>query len=704
MFYNYSSFPLHTNNMAKRMKRSVVPASSVKFDNTKNSYTYKRKYVQFFVGKNRIYEIPKDFFHSCISYTIKSEDSRGVVLHEPIFTKPDGVSVSETHVQSFLGNIRLFWILVYSSPDIFKKGISCNYSKIVKDCNENCPMACLKGFVYSNEFGDIFKTKLDGKTMVLICDAYDQVPPEIYINAAFLLSDQYKGHSNSGDTAIKVSGIRSEDIRPYKLLVREGLLKCQVIRGIEYLKEPSVIKWENDIVTSFNRFERCFSGDEIIVENSSDASQILIEEQLKACKVCLNYPVSYVVGFPGTGKTTVLTKILEYSNGSLILTPSHTARKVVEKRAKLNSPDSKFSVEVIAFAIRNLSKWGNDGGSEDLNERNKAMMEKFVTKNGVEIETLVIEEASMASLEDVSVILDICSSTIPSIKRVVFCGDDRQLQSVSKGRVLSDIIKSSSIPGTKLVTNHRSGNALSNNLRHILTSKHREMKFDETFEIEEYDDHCFEVDDDRYGRRRLLAKDQISEKFIQYTEKGKQVHILCYTNLEASRINTDIKKFLFGDCDDAFPVGCKIRVKDIENISGDNVCRNDLLEIVSKFDPENKKAYGFVVKYWNRSISDENEPFSIEVTDKPRYTFELGYATTVHSTQGDEVQYIIVHGIPNSVFFSRDAFYTSVSRGKEKVIVISSKTDNKNWRRIVEKSAIVRVSTLVPMIDDGFGK
>lgn len=245
------------------------------------------------------------------------------------------------------------------------------------------------------------------------------------------------------------------------------------------------------------------------------------------------------------------------------------------------------------------------------------------------------------------------------------------------------------------MTNHQSGRALSENLRHILTSDHLHMRFDDTFEVEEHGEDRLEVDRDAYGRRRLLAKDQLSEAFIHQTQRGKRVHVLCNTNLEASRINADIKKFLFGECEEAFPVGCKVCVKDPDIISGAEICRNELLEIVNRVDPP--KGYGFKVKY----LSTSDEPFSITVDDKPRHAFELEYASTVHATQGDEVQYVIVHGIPNSAFFSRDAFYTSVSRAREKVIVISSKSDAKNWRRIVEKPAIPRVSTLVTKIDFG---
>lgn len=106
-----------------------------------------------------------------------------------------------------------------------------------------------------------------------------------------------------------------EDTRPYMLLVKESLLKCEIVRGEEHLKDPSVVKWERDLVESLGRFRGSFSRGGVVVENSG--GEVLVKEQLGACEVCLNNPVSYVTGFPGSGKTSVLTKLLGCSNGTL---------------------------------------------------------------------------------------------------------------------------------------------------------------------------------------------------------------------------------------------------------------------------------------------------------------------------------------------------------------------------------------------------
>lgn len=80
---------------------------------------------------------------------------------------------------------------------------------------------------------------------------------------------------------------------------------------------------------------------------------VLIDEQREAHRLSMSNPVSYLSGYPGTGKTSCLCRILKDSMGTVVLTPCHVSREVVCQRAFQKGIDpNTFSVEVLALAVR----------------------------------------------------------------------------------------------------------------------------------------------------------------------------------------------------------------------------------------------------------------------------------------------------------------------------------------------------------------
>lgn len=185
------------------------------------------------------------------------------------------------------------------------------------------------------------------------------------------------------------------------------------------------------------------------------------------CIISMNNGVSSICRMPGVGKTSSLCKIIKISKGTVVLTPSPVAR--VKENLIF---ESTFSVEVLAFGIRRIHTRHPDANNSGFNasDRSCQMMESFQDLDGnIQVETLVVEETSIADIFQTSAVLSaLCK--FPSFDRIAFCGDHNQLESISEGSVLRDVIESSSVLRAVLKTNHRSKSGLSENLGRIITS------------------------------------------------------------------------------------------------------------------------------------------------------------------------------------------------------------------------------------------
>ena len=669
----------------KKLKSGDIYGSAIKYDDIHGGYKTNGKYVNFGMGKNRTYDVGENFLTNDVVFRVLSETSRAITVGDPR---------SENPVMK--KNLSFVWILNKIDSGFSKHCKGKYLLSTIESCQKYCDSRCLRGFEYENKFGGRCTVYPSGKEMSDICKLFDQTARADFMKAADLLNEKFKGHRSNGDSAIKVSSIRAGDMNAYRTLVKEKLLVVQIIDKKEFLVTKEVSDAEETIVKNISNLIKSFDCDKIEISNSEGAKEILVDEQLQACNVSINNGVSYICGQAGRGKTSTLCKVIENSNGTLILTPSHVSREVVLTRGKkAGLSEDKFSVEVLAFAQLHLSEWVNFNNSADgtpPSERSSEMMHKFLDKdNDLVIDTLVIEEASMADIfQTANVINEMCK--IKSLKRIIFCGDYRQLPSVSKGNVLEDIMNCSEIHGTILKINHRSGSALSENLNHIITSSIFKIQEDDTFQIKVYPLSECTVETDMYNRTKVIVLEPLLRLFMDYMDKETPCHIFAYTNDEVNKINSSVREALFGIDSVMFPNGCKVKVRDCENIEPAVFHHNDFLEIV-----QNIGTKKYIVKRWN--IPEENNPhISITINGGLKDTLTLGYASSIHSFQGSEVESVLIHGIPNAKFFSRDALYTAVSRGKKHVSIITVPGAH-NWNKILYKKEIPRISNLGKLLE-----
>lgn len=673
----------------KRSKPSFILGCRIRFDEASGSYKDGDSYINFGEGESRVFDVCEYFLTKDVIFEVLSQVNRVITVGNP---------------QSKSGNLsgkglEVAWVLNRYDKRMTRCVDEFTMTNILKRLGKRCDSECLRGIRYWNKFQDPVDVHMDGRGLQEICKIMEYEPRSLYARAADALNLRYKGHRSNGDSVIRVSTIAQDDLPIYMILVRERILLAQKVDGKEYLITKEVDRSEEMMVRSLHELSRRFDVVGTPVANDEDDSgggEQLIEEQLDACRIAMSNPVSFLCGMPGTGKTSTLCRIMKDSKGVVVLTPSHVSRQVVLQRAIQNGVAlQNFSVEVLAFAVRHVEEWtpGHESrGEYTIGQRSKDLMEKFKKEDGsLQVETLVIEEASMVDVfQSSKVIKQFCE--IPSLKRIVFCGDHRQLASVEKGRVLQDVMECGTIPGKVLETNHRSGEALSSNLRHILKSSMINIEEDDTFEVVSVPlDYC-EVETDKYGRDRVLALQSIVDMYGENVEKGLPSHVFGYTNIEVNKINDALKTSIFGRDSVTFPNGCKVRIKDPDVISPAQFHRNEFIEIV-----ENKGLKNYSVRRWSNSLDEDSipeDPIEIKITGRLKDALALGFASSIHAFQGSEVPFVIVHGIPNCAYFSRDALYTSASRGKKKCTIVTCNQSRFNWKRIIYKRAVERMSNL----------
>lgn len=680
---------LQTNTMAtaKRSKKNEVVGSTIKYDDKTQCYKRSGKFVNFGIGDNRVYDVGEVFLKNNVVFSVITETPKVITLGSP----------SSSGDSEFDKNIGLVWALSCVDHVFSKNCTAENLAAVVKACSTpSCASSCLRGIKYVNKFGAECLIHLNGKGMKDVCRIMGHEASDLHVRAADLLNETYRGHRSNGDSVITVSAIRANDMEAFKMMYLAKIVRSQKVGLKEFLITKEVFDAEELFKASLKHLKTNFCVEsKIDIGNDPDADEQLIEEQLSACNIAMNNGVSYICGMPGVGKTSSLCKVIQNSNGTVILTPSHVAREVVHQRAKKNLiPESTFSVEVLAFGIRHIHTWHPDADKSEFNpsDRSCQMMEKFQDSNGnIQVETLIIEETSMADIFQTSAVLG-AFCKFPSFKRVVFCGDHNQLESISKGSVLRDVMESSSVPGTILKVNHRSKSALSQNLPRIITSSMAFMEEDDTFEIREHAiDECH-VETDKYNRRRVIIRDPIIRLFLEHVENGIPCHVFAHTNIEVKQLNSGIKLALFGEDSVLFPIGCKVRVKDCEVINPAVFHHNDFLEIV-----EVRGSKEYLVKRW----SDPQEfprLTAIKIEGRIRDALDLGFASTIFSFQGSEVDNVICHTVPNSAYFHRNALFTGVSRARKKAYIMGVKDDTCSWKKVLYKKASPRISNLSKMI------
>lgn len=190
----------------------------------------------------------------------------------------------------------------------------------------------------------------------------------------------------------------------------------------------------------------------------------LDQAQTRAVEQALIGGVCILTGGPGTGKSRTVSALVDlaqkHSHPIALAAPTGRAAKRLSELAGIEA----------MTVHRLLGAQGKDGGfSHDPDDP-------------LEIDVLVVDEASMLDAELAAALLSSCADGT----HVLIVGDDAQLPSIGPGRVLADLIAAQTVPVTQLTTlyRHAEGGQIARLAAAVRNGELPELTADDTHEVE----------------------------------------------------------------------------------------------------------------------------------------------------------------------------------------------------------------------------
>ena len=365
-------------------------------------------------------------------------------------------------------------------------------------------------------------------------------------------------------------------------------------------------------------------------------------EQREAVKMALTHTLSIITGGPGTGKTMIQRAILDIykrkhpKNSIICCAPTGRAARRMEQSTGEPSSTVHKALGLLAF------DGGYFGGVETL-----------------EADLILADEVSML---DNHLALHLFKA-VPGSSQLILIGDADQLPSVGPGAVLSELLACGLIPVVRLdrVFRQNAGSRIAVNaklIRHGTLSLEYgpDFEFHQSASLTESAERIKEL---YLQEVRRCGVDNVAllTPFRQKTETGANALnevLRDSVNPKASyKIEAVCGKKLFRQGDKVMQTRNHDDVSngDIGTITGITKTANDVCVHVDFGD-------GRVKEY---------DSTDLEMLD-------LGYATTIHKSQGSEYRSVIINlQCAHSLMLTRPLVYTAITRGKDRVILVGER-------------------------------
>lgn len=442
------------------------------------------------------------------------------------------------------------------------------------------------------------------------------------------------------------------------------------------------------------------SNDHII--NGIDAFEImegikLTEEQINAIIKSINNKINIILGFPGTGKSTIVKCILfilniiqsiddkdeedyesdcecegitfikksKYPNYNNISILGPTGLSYIGLASKCGHSIQKYNKLISGTCHRVIY---------NIFPKIKCILENStidIDENLINIkpDLLIIDEFSMIDSFMFNDILEWCKYFDC---RLILLGDENQLPSIGPGIVLDCLIKSNIFSEIKLTEIKRNSGSLMNNIKKMSIEKLKINDF--------IDDSCIFLDIDEFITEDGLDFYTISQLISKYNFTKDNSKFLSYfknTKYTCNIINlNNIIQSLFNPDGMSFPSKSKFENRFIFK-QGDIIIRieNDYKNGDIRANGEHavilyKTGFNTVaIKYMedDKIVSIDMETLYSE--------FILAYALTVHKSQGSQYDNVIIFIDKDQIIWDKKALYTAISRAKLRCIIIGKMSD-----------------------------
>ncbi len=380
-------------------------------------------------------------------------------------------------------------------------------------------------------------------------------------------------------------------------------------------------------------------------------------KQREAIKAAMEQGVLILTGGPGTGKTTTLNAIIRILKqaGERVLLAAPTGR-AAKRMSELTGEEAK--------TIHRMLQVDWDERDQPFFNRNE--------RNPLECECLVIDEMSMVD----AYVFESVLRALPIGCRLILVGDSDQLPSVGAGNVLGDLIAAGMFPTVQLKEVFRqSMQSL------IIASAHR-IVAGEMPELRRRDSDFFFLPGGGPEQARELIGALCGTRLPKSYGYSpfEDIQVLCPSRkgeLGTAELNRLLRETVNPPAKDK----AQVKIEGQLFREGDKVMHvhNDYqLPWTREDGSEGQGVYngdmGVITRIDRPGGAIEvmiDDKLVIYDFDKAGFELEPAYAVTVHKSQGNEFNAVIipVTKVPRQLCY-RNLFYTAVTRAKKLLILV----------------------------------
>ena len=460
----------------------------------------------------------------------------------------------------------------------------------------------------------------------------------------------FKNNYISGNTILKfndfvksienMTGFKKETILKY---VNSLIRNKKIVISDDYVMTQKINK---DIVflnakikNLIKKDTKTFIDDSLVKEVEKEKNVALGKEQIDAVKNSVDNQISVITGGPGTGKTTILSCVLsillKYYDEDEIALCSPTGKAAI--RMSESTGFEASTIHSLLGVIPNEEK--DDDFTFIHNESNK-----------LPFNLVVIDEASMI---DQKLAVNLFKALKENV-HIIFVGDINQLPPVGAGYFFRDLINFN-VPCVKLIKTYRqSGDS-------TIIKLAKEIQKGKITSLKNADD---------FGFKKLINPEEIVDIYLRGVKsKGiENIEILTPQNkgdLGTIKLNNMILKRILPK------EGREINLNGYTFKEGARVIqtKNDYSLGVINGQIGTIKKIDLIEKIVTIEYSDKEYKYSPEALKN----VALGYAITIHKSQGSERKYVIQVCSKEHKMNTKPLVYTGITRAKEKLIIIGDK-------------------------------
>ncbi|MBR3589195.1 MAG: ATP-dependent RecD-like DNA helicase [Clostridia bacterium] len=407
------------------------------------------------------------------------------------------------------------------------------------------------------------------------------------------------------------------------------------------------------------------------------------EKQLEAITTAIEKGILILTGGPGTGKTTTINGIIELFEGQGLKTalcaPTGRAAK---RMSEVTGREAK--------TIHRLLEVEFDSEEKQTFARN--------IRNPLTVQAVIVDELSMVDVCLFAALLD----ALPLGCRLVMVGDSNQLPPVGSGNVLHDLINSHLLPTVELTEVFRQA------MESLIVRNAHKIVKGESIDTNDKSGDFFFMPRPVATSAAQTSSDLLTSRLPKAYGYSplEDIQILCPSRKgEAGTVN--INRLIQMNINPPSPDKSEINTQGRIFREGDKV-----MQIKNNYDIVWTKEEECGTGIFNGDIGILEKidlkaglmriVFDDKVTEYPTDSFselELAYAITVHKSQGNEFDAVIMPliGLPPQLAY-RNLLYTAVTRAKKHMIIVGNLHELESMIANNKKSR--RYSALKAMLEE----